>query len=75
MAGINDKRCNPLHGKAGMEVKVYLVFLPSNVAKPGEPNRSVIAAKLTREAAQSIVDNMPGAYIEKHLADKTPLNK
>lgn len=51
-------------------VKVYLVMLPNNVARPGEPNVKIIAYKLTRAAAQKIVDRVPGAYIEKGLADK-----
>jgi hypothetical protein len=53
-----------------MAVKVYLVMLPNNVARQGERNVRVIAAKLTRSAAQSIVDRTAGAYIEKQIADK-----
>lgn len=56
--------------KKPMAVKVYLVLLTNNVAQDGEANRRIIAAKLTRGAAQRIVDNLPGAYIEKVEADK-----
>lgn len=53
-----------------MQIKVYLVCMRRNVAKPGEPNVQIIAARLTRSAAQAMVDATPGTYIEKHVAVK-----
>lgn len=53
-----------------MEVKVYLVLQRINLPKAGEPDERVIAARLTREAAQRIVDRTPGTRIDKHLATK-----
>lgn len=51
-------------------VKVYVVVQKNNLALAGEPNINVLAAKLTRTAAQSIVDKMPGTSIIKLVADK-----
>lgn len=42
----------------------------SNVATGDQPNRIVIAAKLTHAAAQAVVDRVPGTSIQKVLADK-----
>jgi hypothetical protein len=53
-----------------MQVKTYVVLQKNNVARDGEPNEKVIAVKLTRGAAQAIVNRNPGTRIEKHLADK-----
>jgi hypothetical protein len=58
----------PTKGK--MQIKVYLVCIRNNVAKAGEPNTKILAARLTREAAQRIVDLTPGSYIEKQVAVK-----
>lgn len=60
----------PTQGKKSMQIKVYLVFLRLSLARPGQPNVKVIAAKLTQVAAQQIVDRTPGSYIEKHVAVK-----
>ena len=57
--------------KKKISVKCYVVLLKDNVALPGLPNVKVIAVKLTQQAAQLIVDGMPGSYIEKFFADKT----
>jgi len=56
--------------KRSMQIKTYLVFLPNNVAKEGEANRRVLSVKLTRKAAERVRDAYPGAYIERHVADK-----
>lgn len=61
---------SPADGRPRMSVKVYLVCQFLNIAKPGEPNARVIAAKLTRQAAVAIVDRTPGTFIEKVFADK-----
>ncbi len=55
-----------------MNVNVYLVFLPVAIPREGGPNRKVIAAKLTRLAADAIAAITPGAYVEKIVADKSP---
>lgn len=57
-------------GKKSIAIKVYLVMLRHNLPKQGEPNVEVIAAKLTREAAEAIRAKQPGTYIEKHIATK-----
>lgn len=51
-------------------VKVYLVVRANNIAKAGEPNLEIVAAKLTQQAAQSYVDKHVGCRIQKHIADK-----
>lgn len=53
-----------------MDVKVYVVLQHQNLPLDGEPNRMIIAVKLTREAAQKVVNDIPGTYIEKHRANK-----
>lgn len=58
-------------GKKSTTVKVYAVLQHDNVAKNGAPNERIIAVKLTRSAAQHIVDQFPGTRIEKHYADKS----
>lgn len=56
--------------KGKMQIKVYLVIQHQTLAHPGEVNTRIIAARLTRLASQEIVNQMPGTYIEKHLALK-----
>ena len=58
------------HDKDGMAVKVYVVLQHKNLIGKDEPNVRVVATRLTRGAAQSIVDAMPGTWIEKHVATK-----
>ncbi len=53
-----------------LAVKVYLVLQTINVARDGTPNRQVIAARLTRAAADEVVDRVAGTYVEKYLATK-----
>lgn len=53
-----------------IEVKVYVVCQRRNIARPGEANVTLLAARLTRAAAQEIVDRTPGTYIEKLVANK-----
>ena len=57
--------------KRRIQVKVYIVCQRRNLFKEGESNVQLIAARLTRAAAQEIVDRTPGTYIEKLVADKT----
>lgn len=60
----------PADRQSGIEVKVYLVIQTINVARDGSPNREVIAARLTRAAADEIVDRVVGTHVEKYLAIK-----
>lgn len=53
-----------------IEVKVYVVCQRRNIVRPGEANVTLLAARLTRAAAQDIVDRTPGTYIEKLVANK-----
>ena len=53
-----------------LAVKVYLVLQTINVARDGAPNREVIAARLTKAAADEIVDRVAGTYVEKYVAIK-----
>jgi hypothetical protein len=53
-----------------MQIKVYLVCLRLALARPGQPNTKIIAARLTQAAAQQIVDATPGSFVEKHVAVK-----
>lgn len=56
--------------KAGIVIKVYLVCRFLNLAQQGQPNIEMLAAKLTRRAAQQIVDEHTGTFIQKLLAVK-----
>jgi hypothetical protein len=56
-----------------IEVKVYIVCQRRNLTRPGEANVALLAARLTRAAAQEIVDRTPGCWIEKMVANKTPV--
>ena len=51
-------------------VSVYVVHQHINVAKDDEANSRIIAARLTKGAAQTIVDSTPGTWIEKLTATK-----
>lgn len=53
-----------------MAVKTYVVLQRVNLPKEGEPTAKVIAVRLTHGAAQALVDELPGTYIEKHIATK-----
>lgn len=53
-----------------MEVKVYLVLDRRRLVPDGEPNVSVIAARLTNAAAEKIVEKKPGTFIQKVVATK-----
>lgn len=55
-----------------LSIKVYLVIQahPSPEALD-RIERRIIAAKLTQEAAQRLADSIPGAYVQKIVADKT----
>jgi len=56
--------------KGKMQIKVYLVLQRINLPRPGEPNVRIVATRLTRAAAQSVVDTTSGTYIEKQVAQK-----
>ena len=60
----------PPKGGSKMQIKVYLVMQRVGLPRPGEPNVKILAARLTRTAAQEMVDAIPGTYIEKQLASK-----
>lgn len=49
---------------------VYLVTLAVAPGRPGDPNRQIVAAKLTRSAAERACREWPGSWIEKVTADK-----
>lgn len=53
-----------------MEIKVYVVLQRLNLPKPGQPGVRVMAVKLTMAAANKIVEQNPGTWVEKHVADK-----
>lgn len=53
-----------------MQIKVYLVCQRLALAKAGEPNVKILAARLTRSAAQELVDRVPGTFIERQTATK-----
>jgi hypothetical protein len=57
-------------GRAGMQIKVYLVLQRVAFPKPGEERVRVLDAKLTRQLAQDIVDQTPGTWVEKVIATK-----
>lgn len=51
-------------------IKVYVVMQRINTREEGRINSRVIDTKLTRQAAQDIVDRMPGTWIVKQVATK-----
>jgi hypothetical protein len=57
-------------GSGKMQIKVYIVLQRVNLPRPGEPNVRIVATRLTRGAAQALVDHSPGCYIEKQVALK-----
>lgn len=60
------------HPPSGTHVKVYVVWqrMHRTAATLDKPNRRIVGVKLNRAAAQRIVDNIPGTWIEKFFADK-----
>jgi hypothetical protein len=54
--------------KKSMTVKTYVVLQRDNI----RGTESVIAVKLTADAAQKIVDKTPGTRVQKFIADKLP---
>lgn len=59
----------PKHG--GLYSKLFMVFLCSNVSTQGkQPDEFLLDIKLTREAAQRVCDQNPGAYIVRGFATK-----
>jgi hypothetical protein len=60
----------PAQSKGRMQIKVYLVCQRLALSKPGEPNTRILAARLTRSAAQELVDKVPGTFIERQTATK-----
>lgn len=63
-------KCHSSKATEGTSVKIYLVIQKVNLPKEGEPNRVVVAAKLTRSAADAIVNQVAGCYVHKIRADK-----
>jgi hypothetical protein len=53
-----------------MALKVYLVLQRVNLPKGEDSNVRILAAKLTRDAAQKMSDDIPGTWIEKQVATK-----
>lgn len=53
-----------------MAVKVYVVLDRKRLTADGEPNVTIIDAKLTHKAAMDIVDQRPGTFIQKVVATK-----
>lgn len=56
--------------KGGMSVKVYVVLQHKNLIGDGEPNVMIVGIRLTRSAAQKIVNAVPGTWIERYKATK-----
>lgn len=50
--------------------KIFLVMVRVAVINDGDPNVEIIAAKLRRADAERVVQQIPGAWIEKIHADK-----
>lgn len=68
--GVTDPDTSRRPARGGMQVKVYLVMERLNLVPQGAANLVVRAVKLTRDAAQDIVDRTPGTFVEKHVAVK-----
>lgn len=49
---------------------VYLIMTKAVVANAGDANVQIIAAKLTRSAADKQAEMIAGAWVEKIYADK-----
>lgn len=52
--------------------KVYLICRMDHLVPVGEPNLQIIDVKLTRTAADTIVEGMPGTFVKMFRADKLP---
>lgn len=50
--------------------KIFLVMVRIAITNPGDSNVEIIAAKLRRSDAERVVQQIPGAWIEKVHADK-----
>jgi len=61
---------NPGKNPSPIAVKVYLVFQRINLTHGDELNCRIIAARVTRAAADAIRDQTPGTWVEKHVATK-----
>ncbi len=57
-------------GKRPLAIKVYVVMQRINIAHGDELNSRIIAARLTSAAADDIVKENPGTWVEKHVAVK-----
>lgn len=69
--GASQRAASPSRRPKGVRQKTYVVLQKSFKQDPHHPNTKVVAVKLTEEAAQSVVDEIPGTYIERHIATKT----
>lgn len=69
-AGCKSKQGPGKRGKR-WQVRVFLV-LRRPKREPGPGENLVVCVKLTRDAAQSVVDHTPGTYIVRMSADKLP---
>lgn len=67
----HQKSASPLRRpRTGLHQKTYVVLQKTFKRDPHHPNVRVIAVKLTEEAARSVVAEIPGSYIERHVATK-----
>jgi hypothetical protein len=58
-----------IESKKSVKIKVYMVWRRSNLAS-NNYNDELLCAKLSLTTAQRVVDETPGAYIMKVIADK-----
>ena len=60
----------PAEGPRRFGVKTYLVLQRVFVQHVDKPNVRVVTVKLTRAAAEDVVNAIPGTYIVKKIATK-----
>jgi hypothetical protein len=65
-----DSRSRPTGGRNKYVTKVYVVLRRKFGAGPDEDNVSVVAVRLTAQAAQKIVDANVGTFVKKFHATK-----
>lgn len=55
-----------------LQIKTYVVLQRSYSRDPNSPKVRVVDVKLTQAAAQAIVDQLPGSWWVRKLANKSP---
>ena len=58
------------HARGGLTIKTYVVLQSTFSRDPRRPNVRVVDVKLTQAAAQGVVNNLPGSWWVRKVANK-----